>query len=107
MVIVNHLAADRLLDEAWRGGVGTAAAYAEATRVSHEAGAQERVIEDAKMIVSERRDCSPDEALVRLIFVSNRTNRKLREIAWEVVAAAAADAQRLAVVPPRLYRFTL
>jgi len=106
-VIVNQLAADRLLDEAWRGGVGTAAAYAEATRLSHETGAQERVIEDAKMIVSERRDCSPEEALVRLIFVSNRTNRTLREIAWEVVAAAATDAQGLVAAPPRPYRFTL
>ena len=55
MVIVNHLAADRLLDEAWRGGVGAAAAYAEATRLSHETGAHERVIEDAYLAVAAKR----------------------------------------------------
>jgi AmiR/NasT family two-component response regulator len=106
MVIGDLLAADRALDEAWRSGVGAAEAYAHAKRLRKEIG-RDAAIEDAKTIVSDRRDCSPDEALVRLIFVSQRTNRRLREIAWEVVAAAAADAQGLAAAPPRLYRFTL
>jgi hypothetical protein len=51
--------------------------------------------------------CSPDEALVRLCFVSWHTNRRLRDIASEVVTLAA-NQRGLADQPtPRPYRFTL
>ena len=100
------LAADRALDQAWRGGVGVAKAVALAKELS-ETLLPEVVIEDAKQIISARHNCDPAEALARIVFVSHRTNRSIRELAREVVASAAAELQGLAVHPPRLYRFTL
>jgi AmiR/NasT family two-component response regulator len=99
------LAADRALDQAWRGGVGVAMAV---TRAQEHSDPLRRdvLIEDAKVIVSDHHACSPDEALTRLFFVSWHTNRRLRDIASEVVAA---DRQGGFVdqPTPRLYRFTL
>ena len=100
------LAADRVLDQAWRGGVGVAKAVTYAKELSDPLW-RDPVIEDAKEIVSDRHHCDPDEALARLVFVSQRTRRRLRDIAFEVIASAAADAQDLVLRPPRLYRFTL
>jgi AmiR/NasT family two-component response regulator len=99
------LAADRALDQAWRGGVGVATAATRAQELSDPLRL-DVLLEDAKMIVSDRHACSPDEALTRLCFVSWHTNRRLRDIASDVVTFAArrgfADQS-----PPRPYRFTL
>jgi AmiR/NasT family two-component response regulator len=100
------LAADRALDQAWRGGVGVAGAVTRAQDYSdplrHDA-----LIEDAKVIVSDHQSCSPEEALARLFFVSWYTNRRLRDIASEVVTIAADRQDGPAEHPPRPYRFTL
>jgi hypothetical protein len=100
------LAADRVLDEAWRGGVGVAKAVALAKELS-EIILREVVIEDAKQIISAHHDCDAAEAFARIVFVSHRTNRSIRDLACLVVASAAAELQGLAVHPPHLYRFTL
>ena len=65
-----------------------------------------RSIEDAKVIVSDHHACSPDEALARLVFVSQHTNRRLRDIAHDVVTCAAGQGVEGASTPP-VYRFTL
>jgi ANTAR domain len=99
------LASDRAIDEAWRGGVGLAMAVTRAQELSDPLRL-DVLLEDAKVIVSDRHACSPDEALARLCFVSSHTNRRLRDIASEVVTFAAD--QRGAEQPTsRLYRFTL
>lgn len=95
---------DRTLDQAWRSGIGVAKAMTHAKDLSDRADV---VLKDAGAIVSDRHACSPDEALSRLVFVSQHTNRPLRDIVYEVIASSAADNQSLAVHPPRLYRFTL
>jgi hypothetical protein len=103
------LAADRALDQAWRGGVGVGVAMA----VSR---AQELsdplrldvLLEDAKVIVSDHHACSPEEALARLCFVSWQTDRRIRDIASEVVTFAADRQDGFAdQSTPRPYRFTL
>src|SRR5205085_11445256 len=102
-----QLEADRVLDQAWRGGGGAARAVTHAHEL-REPLRCDPVMEDAKLIVSNHRSCSPDEALSRLVFVSQHTNRKLQDIAREVVASAAADQLELAEHPtPHMYRFTL
>ena len=100
------LSADRAIDQAWRCGVGVGHAATHAKRLN-DLLREDPVVADAKTIVSERHECSPEESLVRLVFVAQRTNRPFRDIAHEVVASAAAERQSLAVHPPRLYRFTL
>ena len=102
-----RLAADRALDQAWRGGIGVARAVTRAQELSDPLRL-DVLMEDAKVIVSDHHDCSPDEALTRLCFVSWYTNRRLREIASEVVTIAAARQGGFAEQPtPRPYRFTL
>jgi AmiR/NasT family two-component response regulator len=100
------LAADRALDQAWRGGVGVAQAVTRAQDYSDPLRSNE-LIQDAKVIVSDHHACSPDEALARLFFVSWYTERRLRDIASEVVAFAADRQSGLAEHPTRPYRFTL
>ncbi len=100
------LSADRSMDRAWRSGIGVGQA---ATRAKELGDLLRRnaLIDDAKEIISDRHNCSPEEALVRLVFVSERSHRSVRDLACEVVASAAAERQGLTVHPPRLYRFTL
>jgi hypothetical protein len=98
------LLADRALDQAWRGGIGVAKAVTHANGLSDHCDV---VLVDAAAIVCDRHACSSAEALSRLVFVSQYTNRPLRDILYEVIAASAADHQALAVHPPRQYRFTL
>jgi AmiR/NasT family two-component response regulator len=99
------LASDRAIDQAWRGGVGVATAVTRAQELSDPLRL-DLLLDDAKVIVSDRHACSPEEALARLCFVSWYTNRRLRDIASEVVTFAAD--RRFAEQPtPRLYRFTL
>jgi hypothetical protein len=98
------LMADRVLDQAWRSGIGVAKAVTHADQLSDHCDV---VLEDARTIVSDRHACGLSEALSRLVFVSQYTDRPLRDIVYEVIAASAADHQNLAVHPPRLYRFTL
>ena len=100
-----QLAADRALDRAWRGGVGVAKAAAHAHELSEPLRC-DPAMEDAKVIVSDHHACSPDEALSRLVFVSQYTNRRLQEIAREVVASAS-DEHGHAELTSRMYRFTL
>jgi AmiR/NasT family two-component response regulator len=101
------LAADRALDQAWRGGIGVAMAVTRAQELSDPLRL-DVLLEDAKVIVSDRHRCSPDEALARLCFVSWHTNRGLRDIASEVVTSAANQQLGFAdQSTPRLYQFTL
>lgn len=53
-----------------------------------EAMATRAVIEQAKGVIMGRRGCDPDGAFDLLVRASSRRNRKLREIAVEVVASA-------------------
>jgi hypothetical protein len=99
------LASDRLLDQAWRGGIGVSSAIARARALGDPLRCGV-VIEDAKLIVSDHHACSPDEALARLVFVSQHTNRRLRDIAHDVVTCAAGQGVEGASTPP-VYRFTL
>ena len=99
------LASDRLLDQAWRGGIGVSSAVARARALGDPLRCGV-VIEDAKLIVSDHHACSPDEALARLVFVSQHTNRRLRDIAHDVVTCAAGQGVEGDSTPP-VYRFTL
>ena len=99
------LASDRLLDQAWRGGIGVASALARAQALGDPLRCGV-VIEDAKLIVAAHHACSPDEALARLVFVSKHTNRKLLDIAHDVVTCAAGHGVEGNSTPP-VYRFTL
>jgi hypothetical protein len=100
------LAYDRAIDEAWRGGVGVATAATRAQELS-DPHRLDVLLEDAKIIVSDHHGCSPEEALTRLCFVASHSQRRLRDIASEVVTFAA-DQQGFAEQPaPRRYRFTL
>ena len=47
--------------------------------------AHRAVIEQAKGMLMERRHCTPDEAFLILVEESQRTNRKLRDLAAEQV----------------------
>jgi hypothetical protein len=100
------LAADRALDQAWRGGVGVAQAVTRAQELS-DPHRLDVLLEEAKAIVSDHHACSPDEALARLCFVSWYTNRRIRDIASEVVTFAADQPGFADQSTPRLYRFTL
>ena len=100
------LAADRALDDAWRCGVGVAKAVAHAKELS-EILPRDALIDDAKAVISARHSCDPDEAFARIVFVSHRTNRSIRDLACQVVSSDAAERQGLTVHAPRLYRFTL
>ena len=101
------LASDRALDQAWRGGVGVAMAVTRAQELSDPLRL-DLLLEDAKVIVSDHHACSPDEALARLCFVAWHTDRRLRDIASEVVAFAADQQGGFAdQSTPRPYRFTL
>ena len=66
------------------------------------------LLEEAKAIVSDHHACSPNEALTRLCFVSWYTDRRLRDIASEVVTFAADRRGGFAdQSTPRPFRFTL
>ncbi len=108
MIDAKLLAADRALDQAWRGGVGVAMAVTRAQELSGPLRL-DVLLEDAKAIVSDRHACSPNEALTRLCFVSWYTNRRIREIASEVVTFAADPREGgfAGQRTPRPYRFTL
>jgi hypothetical protein len=99
------LASDRLLDQAWRGGIGVAGALARAQALGDPLRCGV-VIEDARLIVSAHHACSADEALARLVFVSKHTNRRLIDIAQDVVTCAAGQGVGEDSTPP-VYRFTL
>ena len=105
MIDAKLLASDRLLDQAWRGGIGVASALARAQALGDPLCCGV-VIEEAKLIVSAHHACSPDEALARLVFVSKHTNRRLLDIAHDVVTCAAGQGVEGISTPP-VYRFTL
>jgi GAF domain-containing protein len=56
-----------------------------------EAISSRAVIEQAKGVLVAQRGCPPEEAFRLLVAASQRSNRKLRDIAQEVVAGAARD----------------
>jgi hypothetical protein len=99
------LASDRLLDQAWRGGIGVASALTRAQALGDPLCCGV-VIEDARVIVSAHHACGPDEALARLVFVSKHTNRRLIDIAQDVVTCAAGQGAGDDSTPS-VYRFTL
>ena len=105
MIDAKLLASDRLLDQAWRGGIGVASALARAQALGDPLRCGV-VIEEARLIVSAHHACSPDEALARLVFVSKHTNRRLLDIAHDVVTCAAGQGVEGNSTPP-VYRFTL
>jgi GAF domain-containing protein len=72
--------------------VANAHAYAEAAARAHhmqEAMRSRAVIEQAKGIVMAQQRCSPDDAFTLLSRASQRANRKLRDLAADVVAQAS------------------
>jgi AmiR/NasT family two-component response regulator len=94
------------------GEVGTTLERAKATRTPSEALAHSRlvelnelvdnlnqrlesqpVIEQAKGVLMARSHCSPDEAFEMLRRASMRMNRKLREVAADIVHATVAQAE--------------
>jgi GAF domain-containing protein len=69
--------------------VANAHSYRAATDLAsqmQEAMTTRAAIEQAKGIIMAERRCSPDEAFAVLVDASNRSNRKLRDIAGDVVA---------------------
>jgi AmiR/NasT family two-component response regulator len=98
------LASDRALDRAWRGGVGVAMAVTPAQELSDPLRL-DVLLDEAKVIVSDRHACNPDEALARLCFVSWHTKRRLRDIASEVVAYRQGGFAEQSAT--HRYRFTL
>jgi hypothetical protein len=103
------LAADRVLDYAWRAGIGVATAVTRAQELSDPLRCN-AAIRYATLLVSHHQTCSQEEALSRLLFVSHHTSRRVQDIAAEVIASAAAVAPAQALddpVEPRPYRFTL
>ncbi|RJK96144.1 GAF and ANTAR domain-containing protein [Vallicoccus soli] len=72
--------------------LANAALYTSTTELARQmeaAMASRAVIEQAKGMVMARRDCSADEAFALLARASQAANRKLRDIAQEVVAQRA------------------
>jgi hypothetical protein len=101
------LAADRVVDQAWRAGIGVAAAVVRAGELSDPLRG-DAVMRTATLVVSNHQACSADDALSRLVFVSQLTARRVQEIAAEVVASDAAAAQEATgALEPHPYRFTL
>jgi AmiR/NasT family two-component response regulator len=87
--------ADARLDEAWATGTGLAEALERTRRLSEQLG-RSPLIEDAKIVLARRCGCTPNEAYQRLVDISQRSNRKLREAARDLVAAAnGVDPSRL------------
>jgi GAF domain-containing protein len=80
--------------------MANAQAYWEAKEVADQLGEAMRsraVIEQAKGILMAAQGCSPDQAFDLLVKASQRSNRKLREIAQDIVS----DPQRRRGEPPR------
>lgn len=76
--------ADARLDGAWRAGAGLDEALARAKQLSRDIG-RDPVIEDAKVTLARVCECDPSTAFEVLRNISQRTNRKVSEIAREVV----------------------
>ncbi len=86
--------ADAQLDAAWLAGVGIEEALERARRLSEQLGRSE-LIEEAKVELARRHGYSPGEAYRRLVDISQRSNRKLRDAARDVLAERAGDLARL------------
>jgi GAF domain-containing protein len=77
--------------------VGNADAYAEASTLAaqmQEAMRSRSVIDMAKGILIAQRKCTPDEAFRILSQASQRSNRKLRDIAEALVSGAQGDTKQ-------------
>jgi hypothetical protein len=77
--------------------LANAAAYwasvAEVTQM-REAMASRALIEQAKGIIISHRGCTPDDAFEFLRGISSRTNTKVRDVAWNILAAAVDDRRK-------------
>jgi AmiR/NasT family two-component response regulator len=80
------LAADDDLDRAWQSGVGLDCALAAVKRLSHQVG-RDPVIEDAKLQLADSFDCSPSDAFVLMVRISQNTNRKVADVARAILGA--------------------
>ncbi len=76
--------ADAKLDEAWATGSGLEEALDRVRRLSAELGRAPE-IEDAKVAIARDRGCTPSEAYLHLVGISQRSNRKLRDAARELM----------------------
>jgi AmiR/NasT family two-component response regulator len=76
--------ADAALDRAWSAGAGVGTALAHARRLSCEVG-RDPSIEDAKVTLAEATGCTPSEAFELLRIFSQRTNRKVSNVARSIV----------------------
>ncbi len=72
------------LDAAWRSGVGVDQALADLQRLTGQLG-RHPAIDQAKMVLADKHDCEPSQAFRILVERSQRTNRKLRDVAMEIV----------------------
>ena len=81
--------ADDDLDCAWSSGVGIEEALQRAKWLSGQIG-RDPVIEDAKLAVARELDCDPATGFAVLSVVSQRTNRRVCEVAHDVVARTGA-----------------
>jgi hypothetical protein len=88
-------AADRALDQAWAMGRDVGLALEHAKELSRRLG-REPLIEDAKLLIAQAEHCTPNEAFLRLIAASQHHNRKVGQLAREIVSGAA----RVAVISP-------
>jgi AmiR/NasT family two-component response regulator len=82
-------AADEALDKAWITGGDVEAHLLQAKALSEAIG-RDPMIEEAKVRLARSRGCTPSEAFDVLRKLSQRSNRKLREVAHEVVQASIA-----------------
>jgi anti-anti-sigma factor len=80
--------ADERLDRAWRAGRGIEEALSDAKELSWRVG-RDPAIEDAKLILARRYACDTATAFDLLKAASQRSNRKLREIARDIMATGA------------------
>jgi len=82
--------ADLALEDAWRRGRGIQAALEHARSVSELAG-REPAIEDAKVLIAMKMRCSPEQAFEGLKTRARNENRKVAELARELVGQLGAS----------------
>jgi AmiR/NasT family two-component response regulator len=80
-------AADDELDRAWMSGADVESHLLRAKALSEAIG-RDPVIEEAKVVLARKQNCTPSEAFATLREISQRTNRKLRDVAHEILEAS-------------------
>ena len=79
--------ADDLLDAAWESGEHIDEALALARKMSRAIG-REPLIEDAKILIANAKQCTPSEAFQLLVEQSQRRNQRLAALARDLTRAA-------------------